>query len=224
MLVQVAQQGNVIYHFLSRAYGTADEDLFLRNVCQQLAARHGLGGQLPASIAELRALYPDLLRLPPVVSQPLVVVIDGLDEALNWEPGPQHFPPDLPSGVKVIFSGRQMADHGWPDHLRLPLERVQQLVLGAMAVDDLAALLRAAGGAVEPLADDVAWIEQALQVSGGDPFYLKLLVEDLRDGRMQPGQIGEKPVGLDAYLRSWWDQVAGAVRGGGTVSGISKSS
>lgn len=212
LLVQMARQGNVVYHFLSRAYGTVDEDLFLRNLCRQLAARRGLGGQLPASIAELRALYPDLLRLPPAVNQPVVVLVDGLDEALNWEPGPQHFPPDLPNGVKVIFSGRQVADHDWPDHLRLPLERVQRLVLGAMTTHDLAALLRAAGGAVAPLAEDRAWIEQALQVSDGDPFYLKLLAEDLRDGRMQPGQIGEQPVGLDAYLRSWWNQVAGAVR------------
>ena len=85
LLVQLARQGEAAYHFLSRTYGTADEDLFLRNLCQQLAARHGLGGRLPASTAELRALYPDLLRLPPADGRPVVVLLDGLDEAVNWE-------------------------------------------------------------------------------------------------------------------------------------------
>jgi hypothetical protein len=51
-----------------------------------------------------------------------------------------------------------------------------------------------------------------LQVSGGDPFYLKLLAEDVRDGRLRPGQIGTQPAGLDGYLKGWWEQVAAAVR------------
>jgi hypothetical protein len=212
LLAQLARQDEAAYHFLNRAYGMADEDLFLRNLCQQLAARHGLGGRLPMATAELRVLCPALLRLPPADGRPVVVLVDGLDEALNWEPGPQHFPSDLPDGVKVIFSARQVAERDWPGHLRLPPERVRRLVLAAMTAEDLTALLRAAGGVAAALADDAAWIGQALQVSGGDPFYLKLLVEDVRDGRLSPGQIDAQLAGLDAYLKGWWEQVAAAVR------------
>lgn len=212
LLVQLARQGEAAYHFLNRTYGTADEDLFLRNLCQQLAARHGLGGRLPASSAELRALYPDLLRLPPADGRPVVVLLDGLDEAINWEISPLLFPPDLPDGVKVIFSARQLAERDWPNHLRLPAERVQRLTLGALTADDVRALLRAASGMATPLADDPGWIAQVLRVSAGDPFYVKLLVEDIRDGRMRPEQIGGQPDGLDAYLKGWWEQVAAAVR------------
>ncbi|MGB3218310.1 MAG: ATP-binding protein [Anaerolineae bacterium] len=212
LLVQLARQGEAAYHFLNRTYGTADEDLFLRNLCQQLAARHGLGGRLPASTAELRALYPDLLRLPPADGRPVVVLLDGLDEAVNWEPSLLHFPPDLPDGVKVIFSARQVAERDWPNRLRLPTERVQRLTLGALTADDVRSLLRAAGGIATPLADDPGWIAQVLRVSAGDPFYVKLLVEDIRDGRMRPEQIGGQPAGLDAYLKGWWEQVAAAVR------------
>lgn len=212
LLVQIARQGEAAYHFLNRTYGTANEDLLLRNICQQLAVRHGLGGRLPAPAAELRALYPDLLRLPPGDGRSVVVLIDGLDEAANWEPGPLLFPPDLPDGVKVIFSARQVAERDWPNHLRLPAERVQRLTLGALTADDVRSLLRAAGGTATPLADDPGWIAQALRVSAGDPFYVKLLVEDIRDGRMRPEQIGGRPAGLDAYLKGWWEQVAVAVR------------
>lgn len=212
LLVQIAQQGEAAYHFLNRTYGTADEDLFLRNLCQQLAARHGLGGRLPISTAELRALYPDLLRLPPADGRPVVVLIDGLDEASNWEPGPMHFPANLPDGVKVIFSARAVAEWDWPSRLRLPTEQLHQLTLGAMTADDVSSLLQAAGGTAAHLADDPGWISQAVRVSAGDPFYVKLLVEDVCDGRMQPGQMGTQPVGLDAYLKGWWDQVAAAAR------------
>ncbi len=104
LLAQWLRHEEVAYHFINQAYSTADEVLFLRNLCQQLAARHGLGGRLPVDIAELRVLYPALLSTPPADGQPAVVLIDGLDEALNWELGPQHFPPDLPDGVKLIFS------------------------------------------------------------------------------------------------------------------------
>ena len=212
ILVQLAGQGEAVYHFLSRAYGTADEDLFLRDLCQQLAARHSLGGQFPMSTAELRALYPNLLRLPPADGRPVVVLIDGLDEAANWEPGPLHFPSDLPNGVKVIFSARQMADQDWLARLHLSGDRVHQLVLGAMSADDVRSLLLAAGGAAAPLADDTAWIAQVLRLSAGDPFYVKLLVDDVCEGRMQSEQIEAQPAGLDAYLKGWWDQVATAVR------------
>lgn len=211
-LAQIAQQSEAAYHFLNRTYGTADEDLFLRNLCQQLAARHGLGGRLPISTAELRALYPDLLRLPPADGRPVVVLIDGLDEASNWEPGPMHFPANLPDGVKVVFSARAVAEWDWPSRLRLPAEHLRQLMLGAMAADDVRSLLQAAGGTATRLADDPEWISQAVRVSAGDPFYVKLLVEDVRDGRVQPGQMGAQPAGLDAYLKGWWDQVAAAVR------------
>jgi len=210
LLVQLALQGETAYHFFSRAYDTAGEDLFLRNLCQQLAARHGLGGQLPVSTAELRALYPDLLRLPPADGQPVVVLIDGLDEAADWEPGPLHFPTDVPDGVKVIFSARQVADQDWLARLRLPRDRIRQLTLGAMTAEDVRFLLLAAGGSATPLANEPGWIAQALRVSAGDPFYLKLLVEDVRDGRMLPDQIETQPEGLDSYLERWYLQVANA--------------
>jgi len=212
LLVQIAQQGEAAYDFLNRTYGTADEDLFLRNLCQQLAARHGLGGRLPIATGELRALYPDLLRLPPADGRPVVVLIDGLDEASNWEPGPMHFPANLPDGVKVIFSARAVAEWDWPSRLRLPTEQLRQLTLGAMTTDDVQALLQAAGGAAARLAEDPGWISHVVRVSAGDPFYVKLLVEDVSDGRVRPQQMETQPVGLDAYLKGWWDQVAAAVR------------
>lgn len=212
LLAQIARQKEVVYHFIHRGYGTVDKDLFLRNLCQQLATRHGLGGRLPVDIAELQALYLDLLHLPPTDGKQVVVLIDGLDETINWEPNTQLFPPDLPDRVKVIFSAREVAERDWPRHLGLPPGRVRMMTLGAMKVEDVKSLLRAAGGVAAPLADDVTWIHEALRVSEGDPFYVKLIVEDVLTLRMLPSEIGKQPTGLDGYLKGWWDQIARTVR------------
>lgn len=90
LLAHWLQNGAAIYapayHFISRTYATADEEFFLRNLCQQLVARHGLSGRLPAATSELRALYASLLRLPPPDGHPVVILVDGLDEAMGWDP------------------------------------------------------------------------------------------------------------------------------------------
>jgi hypothetical protein len=212
LLAELARQGTAVYHFLRPYSGLADENTLLLSLCQQLAGRHGLGGELPKATAELRALYLDLLCLPPADGRPVAVLIDGLDEAAGWEPGPLHFPPDLPPGVKVILSARQVADVDWPARLGIPADKLQPLVLGVLKEQDVSALLEAAGGPATPLADDGDLVKEVLRISAGDPFYVKLLVEDLRDGRLASEQVGAQPTGLDGYLRAWWLQVARAAR------------
>ena len=115
LLAQYARLDDVIYHFINRAYGTADEDLCLRNLCQQLAARHQLDEPIPVTPSDRRAHLATLLRLPSPDGRPVVVLLDGLDESLGWEPGPFLFPPELPDGVKVIFSAREVAGAGLAD-------------------------------------------------------------------------------------------------------------
>ena len=208
LLAQWVRRYGAVYHFINQVYGTDDEDFFLRNLCQQLVACHKLGGRLPIPTTELQDLYPSLLRLPPPNGQTVVLVIDGLDEAgWEWARRSNYFPSHLPYGVKVIFSAREVADRDWPSDLHLPCERVQQLELGAMKAEDVRSLLRVAGGTVAHLADNDAWIHEAQRVSNGDPFYLRLLVEDVRDGHIQPEAIEAQPVGLDEYLKSWWNQI-----------------
>ncbi len=198
---------DVVYHFISpRVEGGDTEAAFLNSLCQQLATRHGLSGRLPETAPRLRPLYLKLLQLPPVPGKQVVVLIDGLDEAA-WKLDAAYFPRKLPLGVKVIFSARPVADRDWLSYLGLS-NTVPVVTLGTMTEEDVKLLLQAAGGKAAPVANDPVRLEEVLHVSGGDPFYLKLLVEDIVQGDIQPNEINAQPRKLEEYLSNWYDQIA----------------
>jgi len=202
----------VCYHFISRLYGkTAEEDFGLRNLCQQLTAYHDLRGGLPVSTSELRALYPSLLKIPTTEGQKLVVVLDGLDEAQDWI-GPELFPPSLPEGVFVVFSAREIAERDWFASLELPRSKGDVLELTTLGLTEIAHLLRAAGGETGRWAEDDGFVATMYEKSGGDPFYLRYLVEDIQDERIKSlAQLANQPSKLKGYLDRWWQEVSQAV-------------
>jgi hypothetical protein len=198
----------VAYTFMNRLDGLADEDFTLRNLCQQLASFHGEHGPLPASTTEVHTRYIRLLTTP-VIGKRLVVILDGLDEASEWTPGPDLFPHDLPTGVIVVFSARQIAQQDWLKTLELPAARVETLQLTTLGLAEIGGLLKAAGDAVPSWARQQVAFEAMLKVSGGDPFYLRFLVEDLRDGRISSvEELRKQPDGLTDYFDTWWKQVS----------------
>jgi hypothetical protein len=199
-----------VYHFVSRRDDMLSQaDFSFRSLCQQLIARHGYGGELPSSTAEVRGLYSALLRIPPPPGRRIVVVLDGLDEASDWSAGPQLFPAQLPSGVHVVFSAREVADRNWLDQLGLD-GRVDFLRLEALDIAGVRDVLAAAGTeSLTQAALSNAFVQAVHEVSGGDPFYLRFLVEDLAVSPDLPERaVRRKPKGLDAYLNLWWLDVA----------------
>jgi WD40 repeat protein len=207
------REKGVCYHFISRTDGSdvAGADFALRNLCQQLVAYHELAGQLPASTAELRALYPQLLSIPPVQGKELIVVIDGLDEAIGWTPGSDLFPRSLPPGVFVVFSAREIAEQDWLASLELPTREVEVLEVKTLGIAEISQLLGAVGDGVAKLAEDSAFVRAVCEKSGGDPFYLRYLVEDIRDKPIDSvEQLQAQPSGLKAYLDRWWKEVSEA--------------
>jgi WD40 repeat protein len=202
----------VCYHFMNRLYGkTSEEDFSLRNLCQQLAAYHDLRGGLPISISDLRALYPHLLSIPTHDGQKLVIVIDGLDEAQDWI-GPELFPSFLPEGVFVVFSARKMAERDWLASLELPQSKVEVLELKTLGRAEISHLLRATGGGASKWADDNIFVTTIHKISDGDPFYLRYLVEDVRDERINSlAELENQPSKLKVYLDRWWQEVSQAV-------------
>jgi NACHT domain len=200
------------YTFMSRLDGLADEDFTLRNLCQQLAYFHGEHGPLPTTSAELRARYIRLLTTT-TIGKRLTVILDGLDEASGWTPGPDLFPPDLPAGVVVVFSARQIADRDWLEVLELPAGEVATLQLATLGLAEVRDLMAAAGDAIPAWVREQTAIEAILDVSQGDPFYLRCLVQDLGRGRIASAdELRMQPAGLTAYFDKWWAQVSGSVK------------
>lgn len=201
----------VCYHFISRLDGVADEDFALRSLCQQLVSYHDLSGVLPTSTAEIRSLYAKLLGVPPAEGEKLVVILDGLDEAMGWVPGSDLFPLSLPEGVFVIFSAREIAEQNWLASLELLSSNIEVLELKTLGIAEIASLLQAIGGPVAEWTKDRTFLSAMFEVSEGDPFYLHYLVEDIRDMPITSLKDLEKqPRGLKGYLDKWWKEVSKA--------------
>lgn len=195
----------VCYTFINRLEGVSDEDFGLRNLCQQLAAFHSLSGELPDHKSELRGLYSNLLTTPPPAGRKLIVIIDGLDEAVGWVPGPDLFPSTLPNGIHVVFSAREIAGWDLLAVLRLELHSVETLTLREFGVAQIADLLSSAGGIAASWAAKSDSIMAVLEASGGDPLYLHFLVEDIRNTVVTTVEkLRHYPRGLNEYLDEWW--------------------
>ena len=119
---------------------------------------------------QLRPLVADYLRREPSGGH-LVVVLDGLDEAVGWDVGPDLFPrtmgPGLPHGGLGATSGPQDARR---------LARRTRVAVGAATFDvplptlireDVADILRQMGNPLDTLATDVDLLGEITRVSEG---------------------------------------------------------
>ena len=195
-------------HFISpRIDHGADQRFCLENLCEQLMAAQRLGGDLPVGEHRLRSLYASLLRLEPPPGRTLVVVIDGLDEALGtWTPGPDLFPHDLPPGTRVVFSARTMADTDWPRRLELDGDGLEVVRLSRMSTAELASVVEKTPAVRKE--DRDAAVERLWEISEGDPYYLQDLLAELAQAGGSLDALTDYPVGHSDYLRRWWLEAA----------------
>jgi hypothetical protein len=211
----------VAYHFINRQHQLAAHDDALRTLLQQLRYQQGHPGSSGVTESELEAAYLEWLEKPPL--KPLVVVLDGLDEADGWTPGPQLFPGVLPGGLHLIVSAREIAGRDWVRELNLPLPGV--IELGPLAAAGVLEVLQSAAAPEWVKAPEA--LDELTAKSEGDPFYLRQLVADLIPGALgKPARIrtvvdlAQQPSGLDDYLGQWWSDIQGVVKGEKSVKQI----
>jgi tetratricopeptide (TPR) repeat protein len=206
-LLQNNQDG--CYYFISRPDNLADIVSMMANLCQQLLAFHGRSDNLPTHFIEMLSLYRTLLGIPPPKGKWLIVVLDGLDEAVDikWTPGPNLFPRSLPEGVFVVFSAREISDTDWLANLELSRDAVVTLQLKTLGTGEIAHLLGKAGGAAALQANNTKFVEALEKMSQGDPFYLHFLIEDVIHKDITEENIDQQPIGLNGYLEKWWKEL-----------------
>lgn len=202
--MQRRQGSTLCFHFFTpRVQQALEARHALQRLTEQLLVAHQLAGEPPNNDqARLRALYAKLLELPAPGARPLIVVLDGLDEALNTlQPGPALFPPSLGLGVHVLFSARETAGRRWLDDLGLAPDQVDQIELDRLSAADIAELL--AQDALTP--SKTAAVSQALrQKTDGDPFYVGDALRAWRQGGRDLQAIDALPATHSAYLEGWW--------------------
>ena len=184
-------------------------DVF-RALLHRLAKIRGVSYDRSGDLKEYREEVAGLLARPAPDGSALLVVLDGLDEASDWEPGPQYFPARLGSGVRVLLSARQTGQRptarAWLEALELDQGKTATTELSALSPGALVSLVEQVRGTGSPGNAELAG--RLLQVTGGEPVVTALYLRDLAetpdaDPGAWPGESGSVGRGINGYLDRW---------------------
>jgi len=101
----------VIFFPVSIRFRTNLASVVFASIAARLVALHGhpVPGTPDTSVEIWRGIMADYLSRPLPEGRRLLVILDGVDEAADWEPGPDLFPFSLPLGIRVVLSARYLA-------------------------------------------------------------------------------------------------------------------
>lgn len=198
---------NAAYHFISQAMsGSSDifdpnkENCFLVSLCQQLQRRAQKSSDI--RVNDLRGTYLSLLSETSNTDETTIIIIDAVDEvdpSRNFLRG--LFPHQLPKNTFVIFSARTIGDQTYLPYLGLTsVDIASTITLDRFDLKGVGAILKKAGGKATSRADKQKFVEALYNITDGDPFYLRFVVEDIRDGIIGNANIEDTPRGLNDYL------------------------
>jgi hypothetical protein len=200
----VSKHPDFAYHFISQGYKSSGSDFdptqfeaLLANLCEQLEPGTAPGSDLRA----LRVRFQRLLQSPPA-RRPTVLVLDAVDEVdlhPNYLLG--LLPRRLPPGVIVILSARTQGERCYLTEIGLdPADVGLSLRLSGLDESAIAQLLERAGGQAAEAARQPEFVARLHALSGGDPFYLRFLAEDVAGGTLTALNLRRAPSGLSGYL------------------------
>lgn len=196
----------IAYHFFNHAdEGTRSVINAYRNLLRQLYIYEEIADErIPNDENELReALYAFMQEHGAHADEPLVIVIDGLDEADKIFSSP--FPAQLPEGVFIIASAR--ADEAVEtESLRnwvATAERLHLSRLSDMAIGDY--LKQAGNGELAQLAQDRSFVAEVAEKTEGYPLYLRYLSDEMiaavEMGQDIQATLTRSPRGFSDYVR-----------------------
>lgn len=195
----------VVFFPISIRFNTALKSALFSTLAAGLAEIYGE----PVKQADLTAeqwqeVCLTYLKQPPPPGKPVVVILDGLDQIADWTAGPDMFPQQPASQVRVAVSVRSEA--GQPDWLhQLGWNKVGLTDLTAAGVEAIWAAARASNGSIEAH-DEIQ--PHLFRLSQGDPLILQLYLEALTPQADQPARLAADELtrlapGLEGYIRHW---------------------
>ncbi len=176
-----------------------------RNLLEQLYNYCEMTKALPSDENQLRQDLYDIVKA--WTSKPLVIMIDGLDEAEHLFSPP--FSTPLPRNVFVIASARaSVSEEKKPDHLSGWTNNEKPICLNHLTKEAIADWLRETGKCeLVSLAQDETFVAQVCDRTEGIPLFLKYLIDEL----VEVAQQGEEsairktleatPKGFAEYIR-----------------------
>jgi hypothetical protein len=220
LIAQLVKQRGYIHHFNIGAQDIRSERDFLANVCAQLIVKYELPYHtLPQEATKDSGFLSQLLTesVDKARGQPVIILIDALDEAedYNLPPGANRLllPPTLPVGVFIVITAREQAEY------RLVVDRREDIYLRDNDPNNLEDIHRyiqdylqehsgqMMGRIVEWGVTEDEFIEVMTEKSQGNFMYLVYVLRDIRDGKLTAANVDDVrqlPQGLREYYQRHW--------------------
>jgi WD40 repeat protein len=222
LLAQWAKQEFSLRHFIREGDPATEEPAAIfENLGLQLAAAYQLKWMRPANRtpADHRAEFDRLLLLASkTASAPIVIQIDGLDEAertmraakagrdnrtiTDWLPEASA----IPMSVRWILSTRSKAVSQPNFMAKFGTDKAEHLYLRGLSDANVRELLLQVCSWQEVLVAD-RQIEEIVRRSQGHPLYLRMVIEDIAAGRLSLARIDALPSGVKDYFSRILDDV-----------------
>ena len=134
----------------------------------------------------------------------LVIIIDGIDESDSIR---QCIPCDIPRNIRMVCLGRSgnpVVDELWGN---LDREKRKQLTINPLGVRDINEMLEKV---VHPLATGFTkdWIKTIERKSEGNPFYLKMLCEELLSREEEAVDASQLPAEIESLWGKCFDRLS----------------
>ncbi len=218
-LRQLPQDIATVFVPVSLRFQTAQPTIFLPALASRLARLHGQ--QLPLStfgdVNACRSVATDLMRRGLPNGRPLVVVIDGLDEAGDRFAWGGLLPNDAAQSVRLVVSARQLAgDHDGEHWMRLLgwnsfSETVRPLALGGLDESGLREVLEGMQLGIAKPSAEIDIVAQLYRLTSGDPLLIGLYAQALWDEQRQqvtaspwrPVDLKDIKPGLKGFFQHW---------------------
>jgi hypothetical protein len=224
LAAEIARRRQAIAFLTSASSGVQRPEQFLSHASGSLIARYKLDHQtLPARVGEDSTYLVRILResVQRTGGEPIWLVVDGLDEALQAPPGsnPLLLPLDLPVGVYVVVTRRagQLVTGPNTPLLRYTLRRDDP-----QQIADIQRLIRARTDSDHRILDGLAdsrslnaeeeFVARLTEASEGNFMYVSYVLADLssRESTGEPVDLVELPVGLRGYYEQFWARMTAA--------------
>lgn len=209
---------DVVFIPWSARYDTNRPDVFLGALVARIARlRRRNAPDLKHTNADiLEKMLHDELAQPYTEGRKLVIMLDGLDEAVGFDIKPGFLPPSHFNSIRLIVSARHQPDDpqgdrwirnlGW-----IGLDITDRLLLPPLEIQDVEAALNRLPRSLNSLSlrHDIAIEIQRL--CAGDPLTLWLMVIDIVNLgehaiKLDVKELRARPPGLDGYFDQWWQQ------------------
>lgn len=225
LLARWADEHQAVRHFIRQGDAKTYEPIYIfENLSRQISTKFGVPWQVPQQRdPKLYRDAFDTVLISAAQKGRVVVIIDGLDEAvrsvkrevaqkdtltiIDWLPAPEL----LPENACLILSTRPELLEQSAFSAKYAEDKAQHLFLSRLSDAEIRALLYQVRSKYEVLERE-DYVQALVERSEGNPLYLRMLLEDIQEGRIPFGDIPTLPQGVIAYFERILEYIEGEGR------------